>query len=182
MMSNHARHQVAALIVFALTAASAAAYEAAAEAATPVRSRTPEMALAIQSCNDAYDQTGVGGRRNRPNQVSRQWRILVQHCFQSGLHRYTPAHNGLSVGPGQGSVDGAYAFSLATGHPRPVADSFHSRLQLQGPPMARATASDCNDGIDLPSRSPSCWSTRSPGRSIPVMEQSLASFEHPFKR
>lgn len=134
MISTHGKRLAAALFIIALTAALLTAAGVAAEAVTPAKPSAPEMALAIQSCNDAYDQTGVGGAGIGQIRHISNGAYSFSITFNQDFIETLPPTTDFLWGQARVLVDGAYAFSLATGHTRPVSESFHSRLQLQGHP------------------------------------------------
>jgi hypothetical protein len=86
----------------------------------------------IQSCNDAYDQTGMGGAG-----------IGQIRAVEKGFYSFSVAFNGDFIaahppttdfvwGEARLFVNGSYAFSIPTGHPRPLRESFHGLIKLQG--------------------------------------------------
>jgi len=86
----------------------------------------------VQSCNDAYDQTGVGG--------AGVWHISA---IGNGIYDFAIKFNPDFIAAHPPStdfvwaearifVDGNYAFSIQTGHARPLTDAFHSNIKLQG--------------------------------------------------
>jgi hypothetical protein len=104
----------------------------AATADRPAATTAQPVAPPVQSCNDAYDQTGVGGAgigqiRSVGNGVY-SFDIKFNQDF---IAAHPPATVFVS-GEARLFVNGSYAFTIPTGHPRPIGDSFHSTIKLQG--------------------------------------------------
>ena len=86
----------------------------------------------IQSCDNAYDQTGVGGAG-----------IGQIRAVGNGIHSFSVTFNPEFIathppttefvwGEARIFVDGVYGFSIPTGHVHPISEAFHSHIQLQG--------------------------------------------------
>lgn len=109
----------------------------AASASTPAAG--PETVVSpVQSCDDAYDATGIGGAG--VGQVAAIGNGLYSFSikFNPEFIASLPPTTDFLWGEAQVFVDGIYAFQVAAGHERPLAQSFHGRLKLQGRAYGKA--------------------------------------------
>ena len=95
---------------------------------TTVQSAAPP----VQSCNDAYDQTGVGGAGIGQIRAAQKGFYSFSVAFNDDFIAAHPPTTDFVWGEARLFVDGSYAFSIPTGHPRPLRESFHSLIKLQG--------------------------------------------------
>jgi len=101
--------------------------------AIPSPVNVPQSIVApMQSCNDAYDQTGVGGAgigqiRGLGNGV---YSFSIK--FNPDFIAAHPSTTDFLWGEARLFVNGTYVFSIQTGHARPLGDWWHSNIKLQG--------------------------------------------------
>ena len=86
----------------------------------------------IQSCDDAYDQTGVGGAGIGQLEAVGNGFYSFSVAFNSDFIASLPPTTEFVWGQARVYVNETYAFAIPTGHVRPLAESFHGRIQLQG--------------------------------------------------
>ena len=86
----------------------------------------------IQSCNDAYDQTGVGGAGIGQIRAGEKGFYSFSVAFNNDFIAVHPPTTDFLWGEARIYVNGSYAFSISVGHPRPLKESFHSLIKLQG--------------------------------------------------
>jgi len=95
---------------------------------TTVQSAAPP----VQSCNDAYDQTGVGGAGIGQIRAGEKGLYSFSIAFNNDFIAAHPPTTDFMWAEARVFVNGSYAFSISTGHPRPLKESFHSLVKLQG--------------------------------------------------
>jgi hypothetical protein len=101
--------------------------------AIPSPVNVPQSIVApMQSCNDAYDQTGVGGAGIGQIRAGEKGFYSFSIAFNADFIAAHPPTTDFVWGEARLFVDGKYAFSIPTGHPRPLAESFHGLIKLQG--------------------------------------------------
>src|SRR5947209_990605 len=80
----------------------------------------------IQSCDDAYDQTGVGGAGIGQLRAVGNGLYSFSIAFNSDFIVSLPPTTDFVWGQARIYVNGMYAFAIPTGHVRALAESFHS--------------------------------------------------------
>ncbi len=95
---------------------------------TTVQSAAPP----VQSCNDAYDQTGVRGAGIGQIRAVEKGYYSFSVAFNGDFIAAHPPTTDFLWGEARIFVNGSYAFSISVGHPRPLNESFHSLIKLQG--------------------------------------------------
>jgi hypothetical protein len=106
---------------------------AGAAVAIPSPVNVPQSIVApMQSCNDAYDQTGVGGAGIGQIRAGEKGFYSFSIAFNDDFIAAHPPTTDFVWGEARLFVDGSYAFSIPTGHPRPLRESFHGLIKLQG--------------------------------------------------
>ena len=86
----------------------------------------------IQSCNDAYDQTGVGGAGIGEIRALGNGVYSFSIKFNPDFIAAHPSTTDFLWGEARLFVNGTYVFSIQTGHARPLGDWWHSNIKLQG--------------------------------------------------
>ena len=117
---------VSAAVLIAIPGANAATADR--PPVTTVQSAAPPM----QSCNDAYDQTGVGGAGIGQIRATGNGVYSFDIKFNGDFIAAHPPTTDFLWGEARVFVNGSYAFSIPTGHPRPLHESFHGLIKLQG--------------------------------------------------
>jgi hypothetical protein len=117
---------MSATILIAIPGANAATADR--SPVTTVQSAAPP----VQSCNDAYDQTGVGGAGIGQIRVVEKGFYSFSVAFNNDFIAAHPPTTDFLWGEARIYVNGGYAFSVSVGHPRPLNESFHSLIKLQG--------------------------------------------------
>jgi hypothetical protein len=95
---------------------------------TTVQSAAPP----VQSCDDAYDQTGVGGAGIGQIRAVEKGYYSFSVAFNDDFIAAHPPTTDFLWGEARIFVNDSYAFSISVGHPRPLNESFHSLIKLQG--------------------------------------------------
>jgi hypothetical protein len=104
-----------------------------ADAAIAHRSRAniaESIVAPIQSCNDAYDQTGVGGAGIGQIRALGNGVYSFSVKFNPDFIAAHPPTIDFVWGEARLFVDGTYVFSIQTGHARPLGDWWHSNIKL----------------------------------------------------
>ena len=104
----------------------------AATADRPPITAAQSAAPPVQSCNDAYDQTGVGGAGIGQIRAVGNGVYSFDIKFNQDFIAAHPPTTIFESGDARLFVNGTYAFTIPTGHARPIRDSFHSTIKLQG--------------------------------------------------
>src|SRR5438270_6246906 len=103
----------------------------------------------LQSCNDAYDRTGLGGagigQLRATSNGEYSFSITLNDEFIASL----PPTTMFLWGQARVSVNGKYAFSIETGHVHSLHEAFHSHIQLQGYPYGPGNKSRIQRGDRL---------------------------------
>jgi hypothetical protein len=120
-----------------LLAASATLFVAipganAATADRPLVITVQSAAPPVQSCDDAYDQTGVRGAGIGQIRAVENGFYSFSVAFNEDFIAAHPPTTDFLWGEARIFVNGSYAFSISVGHPRPLNESFHSLIKLQG--------------------------------------------------
>jgi hypothetical protein len=101
--------------------------------AIPSPVNVPQSIVApMQSCNDAYDQTGVGGAGIGQIRALGNGVYSFSVKFNPDFIAAHPPTTDFLWGEARLFVSGSYAFSIQTGHVRPLSDWWHSNIKLQG--------------------------------------------------
>jgi hypothetical protein len=103
----------------------------------------------VQSCNDAYDQTGVGGAGIGQVRAIGNGVYSFDIKFNQDFIAVHPPTTIFVAGEARLYVNGRYAFTIPTGHPRPIGDSFHSTIKLQGYKYGRRNEKSIQRGDSL---------------------------------
>jgi hypothetical protein len=106
--------------------------EAAVAFQPPSSNGTQSVVPPVQSCNDAYDQTGVGGAGVGQIRALGDGVYSFTVKFNPDFIAAHPPTTDFVWGDARIFVNGSYAFTIPTGHPRPIAEWFHSTIKLQG--------------------------------------------------
>jgi hypothetical protein len=117
---------VSAAVLIAIPGANAATADR-----PPVGTAQP-AAPPMQSCDDAYDQTGVGGAGIGQIRAGGNGVYSFDIKFNQDFIAAHPPTTDFLWGEVRVFVNGSYAFSIPTGHPRPLHESFHGLIKLQG--------------------------------------------------
>jgi len=120
-----------------LLAVSATGFIATPGADAAIRHQSPinvaqSIVPPVQSCNAAYDQTGVDGAGIGQVRAGENGLYSFSIAFNNDFIAAHPPTTDFVWGEARIFVNGSYAFSLSTGHPRPLRESFHSLIKLQG--------------------------------------------------
>ena len=104
-----------------------------AASALPAPAGPPQTAFpTFQSCDNAYDQTGVGGAGVGQVAAVGNGVYSFSISFNADFIAAHPPTTDFVWGDARIFVNRSYAFSISTGHPRPISEAFHSHIQLQG--------------------------------------------------
>jgi hypothetical protein len=121
----------------------------AATADRPPVSTAPSAAPPVQSCNDAYDQTGVGGAGVGQIRAVGNGVYSFDIKFNQDFIAAHPPATVFLAGKARLYVNGTYAFTIPTGHSRPIGDTFHSTIKLQGHKYGRGNKKSIQRGDSL---------------------------------
>ena len=117
---------VSAAVLIAIPGANAATAD------RPPVATAQSAAPPMQSCNDAYDQTGVDGAGIGQIRATGNGDYSFDIKFNGDFIAAHPPTTDFLWGEARVFVNGSYAFSIPTGHPRPLHESFHGLIKLQG--------------------------------------------------
>jgi len=115
---------------------------------SPVTTAQP-LAAPVQSCNDAYDQTGVRGAGIGQIRAVGNGVYSFDIKFNQDFIATHPPATVFLAGDARLFVNGSYAITIPTGHPRPIGDSFHSTIKLQGHKYGRGNKQSIQRGDSL---------------------------------
>jgi len=103
----------------------------------------------VQSCNDAYDRTGVGGAGIGQIRAVGNGVYSFDIKFNQDFIAAHPPATVFVLGEARLFVNSRYAFTIPTGHARPIGDSFHSTIKLQGHKYGRGNKKSIQRGDSL---------------------------------
>ena len=134
---------VSAAVLIAIPGANAATAD------RPPVTAGQSVAPPVQSCNDAYDQTGVRGAGIGQIRAGEKGFYSFSVAFNNDFIAAHPPTTDFVWAEARVFVNGTYAFSISTSHPRPLKESFHTVIKLQGYKYGRRNQQTIQRGNDL---------------------------------